>query len=74
MKNQQAYLLTMAAIKAAFPSKEYATFTEVARFMGISRAETLRETSEFPRMTVGKRDVVPLRALAVYMTNRGNVG
>ena len=73
MKNQTAYIMTMQAIQAAF-NKEYATFTEVAHFLGMSRADELKATPGFPRMRIGKRDVVPLRALAVYMTNRGNVG
>lgn len=68
MKNQTAYLLTMQAIQTAFHSKETATFAEVARFLGVARADELKRTPGFPRMTIGKREVVPLRALAVYMT------
>ena len=68
MKNTEAYLLTMQAIQTAFPFKEYATFTEVARFLGMSRPDELKKTAGFPRMQIGKRQVVPLRALAVYMT------
>ena len=71
MVNEDAYLLTLQAIKEAFPNKETATFSEVARWLGVSRGDELRDTPDFPKMVLGKREVVPLRSLAVYMAKGG---
>lgn len=57
----------MKSLKTAFPNKEVITFTECARWMGLTRGDTLKNTPDFPRIRVGKREVVPIRTLAIYM-------
>ena len=71
MKNNEAYLRTLGELREAFPEKNLITFTEAAKWLGLSRSEELRKTSDFPRVQLRKRELVPVVALAVYLTSKG---
>lgn len=74
MKNTTTYLFNLEAIQKAFPGKEVATFTAVARYLGLRRGDVLRNTPEFPRVTINNKEMVPLRSFAMYMSKGGNIG
>ena len=71
MRNNEAYLETLGELRQAFPKKNLITFTEAAKWLGLSRSDEIRETADFPRVKLKNRELVPVVAMAVYLTSRG---
>ena len=63
----EAYLQMIESLRTAFPNKEIISLTEASHWLGYSRGDILRDTPNFPKVRIGKREVVPIRAFAMYL-------
>lgn len=66
-REKETYRLILAELREHFPGRNAVTIPEAAEYLGV-KYDRLKADATFPRVTIGKQQVMLLAALAHRLT------